>query len=686
MENRKSRFARIFGKLAVSALLAVTVCFLTYCAAESEVFSTFEEGTTVNGIDVSGLTAAEAEREISLAVGDYALEITLTSEGVSETETEDETQTEETADDSEEEEDGSTTSVVYTISGSDISLSLPEDFSLDELLSTQKEAAKELEEGESLSDEYLVLTYEDLITFDEEALALLAADFVSQFEMSDEASDAVLSYDEEAGEYVVVSETYGGELSAEVLTNLALEAAENLEGTIDISDLIDVPAITSDNETLLNTLLEANTYISVELTYTFEVNDGSETITKEDIVSWLVYDEESVTINIANEELQSFVDDLAEEYSVYNSTSQFLTTSGSYITVKVSSTGETVDSDALYNDIYDNIVSGTSGTFEAPYDETTIEDNDGIVDFDGTYVEVNLTSQHLYFYKNGSLVLESDFVSGCVAEGHATPTGVFTIKSKETNRYLTGDDYRSWVYYWMPFNGGIGFHDATWRSYFGGSIYLQNGSHGCINLPYSAARTLYNNISVGTYVVVYGGETEITTEDQTVSVASSFTKTEGDSSFNLNASTDGDGTLTYSSSDTSVVTVDSDGKVTVVGAGEATITVTASETDSYYEASAETTVTVSHDYEYDSASWGSDYSTCTIKLVCTGCGASKNLTADVTSEVTKAATSSSTGTKVYTATASYGGIKYTVTLTTTIPKTASETTTTAAQTTEAEEE
>ena len=57
----------------------------------------------------------------------------------------------------------------------------------------------------------------------------------------------------------------------------------------------------------------------------------------------------------------------------------------------------------------------------------------------------------------------------------------------------------------MPFNRGIGFHDATWRSRFGGEIYLTAGSHGCVNLPFAAAKELYENVYSGLPVVVFGG-------------------------------------------------------------------------------------------------------------------------------------------------------------------------------------
>ena len=51
-------------------------------------------------------------------------------------------------------------------------------------------------------------------------------------------------------------------------------------------------------------------------------------------------------------------------------------------------------------------------------------------------------------------------------------------------------------------DGDIGLHDATWRSTFGGAIYRGGGSHGCINLPYWAAQSIYYNAPTGILVRV----------------------------------------------------------------------------------------------------------------------------------------------------------------------------------------
>ena len=88
-------------------------------------------------------------------------------------------------------------------------------------------------------------------------------------------------------------------------------------------------------------------------------------------------------------------------------------------------------------------------------------------DYGNTYVEINLTAQHLYFYVKGKLVVQSDFVSGNAAKGWSTPAGAYSITYKQRNATLKGQGYATPVSYWMPFNGGIGLHDANWRKTFG---------------------------------------------------------------------------------------------------------------------------------------------------------------------------------------------------------------------------
>ena len=118
-------------------------------------------------------------------------------------------------------------------------------------------------------------------------------------------------------------------------------------------------------------------------------------------------------------------------------------------------------------------------------------------------MEISLDQQHMWFYKDGQLIVETDVVTGCHNRGWDTHTGVYAIMYKERDATLVGEGYNSAVSYWMPFYANVGIHDASWRSSFGGSIYLNNGSHGCVNTPTENAATIYNNIEKGVPVVVY---------------------------------------------------------------------------------------------------------------------------------------------------------------------------------------
>ena len=123
-----------------------------------------------------------------------------------------------------------------------------------------------------------------------------------------------------------------------------------------------------------------------------------------------------------------------------------------------------------------------------------------------TRVEVSIAHQTLWYIENGKTIFSTPVVTG--GPGHGTDKGVFAVTYKATDVDLKGrnDDgskYSSHVDWWMPFNGDEGLHDADWRGSFGGNIYTYNGSHGCVNMPESAAARLYKKVDAGTIVVVY---------------------------------------------------------------------------------------------------------------------------------------------------------------------------------------
>ena len=123
-------------------------------------------------------------------------------------------------------------------------------------------------------------------------------------------------------------------------------------------------------------------------------------------------------------------------------------------------------------------------------------------DIGDTYIEVDIGKQKMFYYRDGELFLETDVVTG---KNNATREEVCYVYAKQRNRILRGPGYESFVKYWMPVSGGIGIHDASWRSEFGGDIYIRNGSHGCINTPTDIVSQMYEVMEIGTPCIMYYG-------------------------------------------------------------------------------------------------------------------------------------------------------------------------------------
>lgn len=262
------------------------------------------------------------------------------------------------------------------------------------------------------------------------------------------------------------------------------------------------PTVTSDDKALNRLVENMNHYADIEITYCFgeqmEVLDGST------IKDWLTYDNKG-KVMVKDGAIRDYVAYLADKYDTYGENRRFRTTDGSYVSVRGESYGWKLDQELEAQELT-KLMEEEPHMKRIPLFAQTADswENDGIGD---SYVEVDLTKQHLWMYKEGELVVESDFVSGKMNEERYTPPGIFRVAFKKSPAVLKsnkpGDSYENPVTFWMPFNGGIGFHDSSWRSSYGGDIFWSSGSHGCINLPYDAAETIYKNIEPGYLVVCF---------------------------------------------------------------------------------------------------------------------------------------------------------------------------------------
>ncbi|MBE6072090.1 MAG: peptidoglycan-binding protein [Clostridium butyricum] len=301
-------------------------------------------------------------------------------------------------------------------------------------------------------------------------------------------------------EYVIIDEKYGNIIDKQVLEKKLKKCIENAEDEINIEDLdcYEKPEYTSKSKKVIEAKDMINKYASTKVTYCF--GENKEILDKNTIHDWLNVNED-YEIQINEESVRQYINKLADKYNTVERNRRFITSFGRNIEISGGDYGYIIDEEFETALLIDAIKLGKNIVKEPEYSRSALSyDKDNI---GNTYVEINLSKQHLWFYKSGKLITEGDIVSGNVNNDWTTPAGVYSLVYKQKDTVLRGDGYASPVSFWMPFNGGIGIHDASWRYTFGGNIYINNGSHGCINAPYYLANEIFNNIESGTPVVCY---------------------------------------------------------------------------------------------------------------------------------------------------------------------------------------
>lgn len=470
----KSRKRKGPGGRAVIIILGMVLfimaaVLIVYAQMGRKYNTVFFPNTVINGIDVSGKTVEETKRLISAGVEGYVLTL-VEREGKTE-----------------------------QITAGDIGLYTVFDGSLENFLEEQ-------EPNDWLKHKYKPVFYqtETMINYQEDKFneVLEKLECLDELQVTKPENAKLSEYVPGEG-YTVIPEILGNQVKQEILAKeisaAVLSMKENL--TLEEINCYEMPEIQKDNEELVNLAALLNKYTGVNITYQF--GDRQEVLSGDTINSWLTVNAD-YTVPVDREKAAAYIKDLASKYDTAYKTRNLKTASGATVTIKGGHYGWKINQKEETDELLKIIQSGQSQTREPVYSQKAA--SHGANDYGDTYVEINLTAQHLYFYKDGKLVVESDFVSGNLAKGYGTPAGSFPLTYKQRNAVLKGEDYRTPVDYWMPFNGGIGLHDATWRNKFGGVIYKTGGSHGCVNLPHNVAKTIYEGISAGDPVLCYNLE------------------------------------------------------------------------------------------------------------------------------------------------------------------------------------
>ena len=467
-EKRKKRkkLLTVIGCSVAGAVAAVYLGFAFYFSSH------FFFHTTINGMDQSLKTVEEMEQWMEQQVSVYKLTL--------------------------EEVDGSHTE----IDGKDIDLSYVKGDELTKLVKAQNVFLWPVSLWENQEMEASVG-----VSFDETKLNAYL-DGLSIMQPENQTAP-IAAYPEYDGEKFSVKPE---ELGSQIITDVFKEkVADYISGFQETMNMVEEgcyvePKYNSDSPEVIAACDTMNEYLGASITYIF--GDTTEVVDGSIISQWLTTDE-NMAVTYNEEGVAQYIADLAAKYDTYKTDRTFTSGNGNTVTVSGGNYGWRMDQATEIEALKASIAAKEVITKEPAYLQTAATHNGP--DWGGTYVEVDLTNQKVYLFVNGSLIVSGPCVTGKPSTGCATPQGSYYIKYKAMNVTLRGPkqpdgsyEWESPVTFWMPFNGGIGLHDASWQHAFGDPKgYLYAGSRGCVNLQYSVVETIYNNVAAGTPVICH---------------------------------------------------------------------------------------------------------------------------------------------------------------------------------------
>ncbi len=468
--TRRRRWPLVVGAIAAALLLVYVIGALYFT-------SHFFPNTTVNGEDVSNMTVSELSSYVTNLGATYKTRIA--GQGLD-----------------------------LTVDGKDI------DFAYDG-------ATYGSEAGAQISawtwPAELAKTHEYTvnrgITFDEHKLDELITEAITKHnDETEPPTNATAKYDDDSKKFVLVPEKIGTQLHNNSVQTKAREGVRGMSTDIPIDQSnLRQPKITTESKELLDVVDRANKLLGKKIMIRIADKDAKE-IDNSLLKKWLSIGDEC-ELDIDRDAIKEWASGtLSDEFDTVGNKRTYKRPDGAEIEIEGGTYGWILNGEELSNIIADNLSEDNTSPIDAPMSLSADSWNPHGQEWPNRYIDADLAEQHVRMYdENSEIIWESDCVSGNTSQNHGTVLGVFYVQEKASPMKLIGldydndgfPDYETDVTFWMPFDGGYGLHDATWRGAFGGNIYTYDGSHGCINLPYSAAQQLYNIVNVGDVVVVH---------------------------------------------------------------------------------------------------------------------------------------------------------------------------------------
>ena len=452
------------NKIFANIIIGSCILILVYLLISIYFISHFNFGTIINGVNISGKTISKANEKISNKIGSYKLEL---------------------------KERGG---IIEEISGNDINLTYYSNNKVQMI--KQGQNAFSWIGGIVSKKDYKV---PGMILYDKELLKLKFSNLscISGGNIVN-PSNARFEYVDEG--YITIEEVYGNKINEDILYKSIEESITFGEIVINLEEInvYENPKYVSSSKEVIDAKNILDKYNSSEIIYTFK--EEKEIVDGRKINTWININE-NLEVRIDEKGVKNYIDKLARKYNTVGNTRDFKTAYGKEIQVYGGYYGWKINVPGEVDALIGNIKNGETITKEPLYLQTAIDR--GRDDIGDTYVEISIERQYLWFKKDGKIIAEGDIVTGDTNRGFKTNIGTYMLNYKQKGAVLEGENYSSKVKYWMPFNGNIGIHDASWRYSFGGNIYKENGTHGCVNVPEYLAKKIFENIEDGTPIICY---------------------------------------------------------------------------------------------------------------------------------------------------------------------------------------
>jgi lipoprotein-anchoring transpeptidase ErfK/SrfK len=335
------------------------------------------------------------------------------------------------------------------------------------------------------------------------------------------AVDATYRYDQSQRKWYVQPDSQGNVVDRDKLIKAVENSLDGLKSpTVKVTqDMCVQPKVTANDKSLNQAVNDANKWCSTSITYDIDDKQSAEVVDSSVITPWVSIvqaDDGTFSAKLDESAVKAYLAKIGDKYDTQGQAITITTPTGKVASVPGTekNTGWLTDESAELPKLEADIKAGKTDHREFSMKQRASQKTGADV-WGTTYIEVDLSTQHLWYVKDGSVADDFGIISG--KSGYDTPQGVTKVYRKVTNTTLVSpwkDPKTGEPTYKTPIEVGlvisadsnILIHSAPWQpaSGFGNATYhISGGSHGCVNAPTDKTWDLYNTVAVNTPVVVH---------------------------------------------------------------------------------------------------------------------------------------------------------------------------------------